>query len=139
MLIDDNSPQVFCVNETWLKPQIPDPLLSTNGYKLIRLDRSVTNTQGYTKRGGGLAMYNKQIVNYVILNNQPFATSNIDLEFHTVKINRKHTRLMYIVSIYCPPSGNLDSMYTLLTELLSNLDNADKATIIIGGDFNIDF
>ena len=30
-------------------------------------------------------------------------------------------------------------MYTILSELMSNLDNIDKATIVFGGDFNIDF
>ena len=46
---------------------------------------------------------------------------------------------MYIISIYRPPTGNIDTMYTLLTELLSSLDDLDRATIIMGGDFNIDF
>ena len=46
---------------------------------------------------------------------------------------------MYIISIYRPPTGNIDTMYNLLIELLSSLDDLDRATIIMGGDFNIDF
>ena len=46
--------------------------------------------------------------------------------------------MKYVINIYRPPTGNLDAMYTILSELMSNLDNIDKATIVIGGDFNID-
>ena len=46
---------------------------------------------------------------------------------------------MYIINVYRPPNGNLDNFYTMITELISNLENQDKATLIIGGDFNIDF
>ena len=46
---------------------------------------------------------------------------------------------MYRINVYRPSTGNLDTMYTALTELLSNLNSIDKATVVVGGDFNIDF
>ena len=78
-------------------------------------------------------------ISFVTLDNQIQTSSGADLEVQTVRINRKLTRPMYIISIYRPPTGNIDTMYTLLTELLSSLDDLDRATIIMGGDFNIDF
>ena len=69
----------------------------------------------------------------------PFTNSGADIEYHTVKINRKCTKPMYIINVYRPPTGNLDTMYTALSELLSNLNSIDKATVVVGGDFNIDF
>ena len=84
-------------------------------------------------------MYIKHGTNYVTMDEQPFSNSNVDIECQTVKITRKYTKPMYIINVYCPPTGNLDIMYTILTKSLSNLSNIDKATVVIGGDFNIDF
>ena len=138
LLIEEKRPSIFCINETWLKTQIPDSMLSLKDYTLIRSDRTFKNTLGYT-RGGGLALYVKNGINFVNLDSQPHTSSGADLEVQTVRINRKLTRPMYIISIYRPPTGNIETMYNLLTELLSSLDDLDKATIIMGGDFNIDF
>ena len=99
----------------------------------------MSNVHGYRKRGGGLAMYIKNGTNYVVLDGQPFSNSNLDIECQTVKITRKCTKPMFVINVYRPPTGNLDVMYTIFIELLSNLSNIDKATVVIGGDFNIDF
>ena len=139
LVIEEKRPNIFCINETWLKTQIPDSMLSINDYTLIRSDRMFKNTRGYTKRGGGLALYVMNDINFVNLDNQIHTSSGSDLEVQTVRINRKLTRPMYIISIYRPPTGNIDTMYNLLIELLSSLEDLDRATIIMGGDFNIDF
>ena len=139
LLPNKYSPQVFCINETWLKPQIPDSLITTNSYDVNRTDRKVSNVHGFTKRGGGLAMYIKHGTSYATMDEHPFTNSNADIECQTVKITRKCTKPMYILNVYRPPIGNLDIMYRNLTDLSSNLNNIDKSTMVIGGDFNIDF
>ena len=139
LVVDEKMPQIFCINKTWLKLQIPDTMISINEYTLIRSDRLIKNTLGYTKRVGGLALYVKNGISFVTLDNQTHTSSGADLEVQTVRINRKLTRPMYIISIYQPPTGNIDTMYTFLTELPSSLDDLDRATIIMGVDFNIDF
>ena len=84
-------------------------------------------------------MYIKHGTSYTTMDEHPFSNSNADIECQTVRITRKCTKPMYIINVYRPPTGNLDIMYTTLTDLLSNLNNIDKATVVIGGDFNIDF
>ena len=139
LLLNKHTPQVFCVNETWLKPQIPNSLISINSYDVSRTDCNTSNVHGYTKRGGGLAIYIKHGTSYVTMDEPPFTNSGADIECQTVKINRKCTKPMYIINVYRPPTGNLDTMYTALSDLLSNLNNINNATIVVGGDFNIDF
>ena len=38
LLLNKHSPQVFCVNETWLKPLIPNSLIAINSYDVSRTD-----------------------------------------------------------------------------------------------------
>ena len=118
---------------------IPDNLIQADDYKLIRLDRMSLNLHGFTKRGGGIAVYIKNCVQFEVLSEPPFQGSTEDLEFMTLKIIRKYTKPMYLINLYRPPTGDLENMYTSLSQLLSSLDNIDKATVVIGGDFNIDF
>ena len=139
LLLNKHTPQVFCVNETWLKPQIPNSLISINSYDVSRTDRNTPNVHGYTKRGGGLAICIKHGTSYVTMDESPSTNSGADIECQTVKINRKCTKSMYIINVYRPPTGNLDTMYTALSDLLSNLNNINNATVVVGGDFNIDF
>ena len=73
---------------------------------------------------------------YQVLDN---AISNPDIECLLTRINRPCTRVMYIINIYRPPSRNIDNFSTHLIEIITNLENRDKSTIVIGGDFNIDF
>ena len=51
LVVNEKMPQIFCINETWLKSQIPDTMISINEYTLIRSDHVIKNTLGYTKRG----------------------------------------------------------------------------------------
>ena len=139
ILLDEHKPQIFCINETWLKHMIPDNLIQADDYKLFRLDRISLNLQGFTKRGGGIAVYIKNCVQFEALTEPPFQGSTEDLEFMTFKIIRKCTKPLYLINLYRPPTGDLENMYTSLSQLLSSLDNIDNATVVIGGDFNIDF
>ena len=139
ILLNEYKPQFFCINETWLKHVIPDNRLQADGYKIIRLDRTTLNLQGFTKQGGGIAVYIKNCVQFETLSEPPFQGTTEDLEFMTIKIIRKCTKPLYLINLYRPPTGDLENMYTSLAQLLSSLDNIDKATIVIGGNFNIDF
>lgn len=41
---------LFCVNESWLKPEIPNGMVSVDGFTIVRNDR-------IGKRGGGTIIY----------------------------------------------------------------------------------
>ena len=136
LFVGEHTPDVFCVNETWFKNNMPDSLISIDNYNSIRQDRNFCNPQGYIKRGGGIATYLRKGLDYLALDN---AISNPDIECSLIRINRPCTKAMYIINIYRPPSGNIDNFSTHLTEIITNLENKDKSTIVKGGDFNIDF
>ena len=72
ILLDEHKPQIFCINETWLKHMIPDNLIQADDYKLFRLDCISLNLQGFTKRGGGIAVYIKNCVQFEALTEPPF-------------------------------------------------------------------
>ena len=46
---------------------------------------------------------------------------------------------MYVVNLYRPQNGNLERLYKMISELFTSIEDLDKTTLIIGGDFNIDF
>ena len=136
LFVGEHTPDVFCVNETWFKNNMPDSMISLDGYNSTRHDRSFINPQGYIKRGGGIVTYLRKGLDYLVLDS---AISNPDIECSLTRINRPCTKAIYIINIYRPPTGNIDNFSTHLTEIITNLENRDKSTIIIGGDFNIDF
>ena len=139
IILNDYHPQVSCLNETWLKTAIPDSFVDINDYKLVRLDRCTKKTQGSIKRVRGLATYIQSSIKFECLDKPPFSDSTVDLEYLTIKIIRKCTRPLYNISIYRPPTGNLENMYATLTQLLRSFNNLDKANVVIGEDFIIDF
>ena len=139
IILNDYLPNVFCINETWLKEQIPDGMISIPDYSFVRLDRLVKNPHGYTKRGGWVIMFILNGLDYKVMEQPLFTVSDLDLECTTVRINRKCTKPMYIVNLYRPPNWNLERFYKMTSELFAGIDNLDKVTLIIGGDFNIDF
>ena len=116
---------------------IPDNLIQADDYKLIRLDRTSLNLQGFTKRGGGIAVYIKNCVQFEALTEPLFQGSTEDLEFMTIKIIRKCTKPLYLINLYRPPTGDLENMYTSLSQFLSSLDNIDNATVYHTNNFSI--
>ena len=63
---------IFSVSETWLKPELPDQMISLLGFNLVRCDRkSVTKT-----RGGGATLYINFSYSFTELS-QPQSTQTI--------------------------------------------------------------
>ena len=137
--LSDLSLNIVAITESWLKPNVLDAQISIPGYNLCRLDRKITNEAGYEKRGGGLLVYLRNNVTYDTLPGDCFNVSNHEVEIVTLSIRRPHTRPLYLVVVYKPPSGNITTAVDTLKNLLQLLPKIDKSDVIIGGDFNIDF
>ena len=43
---------VFCITESWLKPNMDSSFLPIEGFKIFRNDRRITNRNVFLKRGG---------------------------------------------------------------------------------------
>ena len=117
---------VLLLNETFLKPNVPDTLFEVPGYSIYRRDR-------VNKSGGGVMAYindNLNVIRRTDLENQEVEV--IWLEVCPFKSKRS----LLIASIYRPPS------YTKADDLSleANLERVyllNKETIFLG-DVNID-
>ena len=49
LFLASENPDIICVTETWLHPDVPDSLFCPNGYNIIRQDRN--------GRGGGVSFF----------------------------------------------------------------------------------
>ena len=110
--IGNNTYDIICVQGTFLKP---DKAVRIEGYNIVRTDR----TAG---KGGGLAIFLKQDVKYMILPSPP------NIEYQIMEISTTTGKLT-IVNVYVPPSTNIE------TDCYQSLF-ARPNTIIVG-DLNV--
>ena len=91
------------------------------------------------KKGGGIIIYIRNDHPHMYITGDIFNKSCSDIEITTISIKRPHTRPLYLISTYRRPNGNCTKAVEYLDNLLKCLPNLDKADLIMGGDFNIDF
>ena len=132
--IENIKPDVFNINESWLHEDIGNDFVSIKGYTILRSDRSVRDN-GITKRGGGLCTYVRDDI--TCEEQTDFTMSNGHIELHVIKYNLPYTRDIYIVNVYRPPSGDIDTFITNLSSCIENV-LSQRCDVFIGGDFNID-
>ena len=133
--IQDLAPDIVLFGETWLSDAISDCIIHIPNYNIVRQDRG-------TNRGGGLLFYVND--KYTISQFDEFMNINVvtpDIESLVVKISLKETLPIYVVGIYRPPSGKIDSCMSSCSnifEKIQSIPKGDKAEIFFLGDFNID-
>ena len=137
--LQDENISILVITESWLKPDIPDALIHVDGYTVHRLDRSSINEQGYLKRGGGIIVYIVNTLSFDVINGDLYNVSNNDIELTTLCINRPHTRRLYLLSVYRPPTGNVKNCITALENNIKFLPGIDRSDLFVGGDFNINY
>ena len=94
-LLHDSDLDCFCVNETWMTDSHYSDHCSCPGYNLFRHDR--TRESG-KRTGGGVAIYIKDNVNVLEMNNFCKCTPHIEILW--TKIKFVNSRPYYIASIY---------------------------------------
>ena len=137
--VEESKLSVFCASETWLNKDIPDRLVSINGYNHARVDRMWSDNPGNVgiKRGGGLICY---VDNGIDMNEFSYAhlnNSSRDVEMQWVALDIKNMRKVVIVNIYRPPQGDYKAACKIIHNAINNANLKDNAEIFLMGDFNI--
>ena len=127
-VIRDNSFDIVCVTESWLKPEIASDLVQIQGYKLIRRDR-------LDRAGGGVAMYIRNEYNieqYSLLTCDGGSLENLWI---SIRINR--TTNMLVGVVYRPPACSVNESVTRYHAILSEVAPVFDY-IVVTGDMNVD-
>ena len=101
-----HSPDVICLTETWLVPEITDNELNINGYHLVRLDRD--------RHGGGVAIFINDSLSFSVLLLAP------EVELLVISIC-SFAGNVCIALAYRPPSSSVtyfNTINNLLTDLI---------------------
>ena len=125
---------IICYSETWLSAKVDEPLLSSDGYKYFRQDRT------YGTQGGGLIIYVEEtLAPYVTVIQECCYTDKVGEELW-VLINKPGRKKTLLGSIYRPPSGKIDNFNPHLNDTMTRLDaefNLLQVDIVVLGDFNV--
>jgi len=116
----------ICLSETWLKPAIPDRMISMPGFTLYRHDR-------VGKGGGGVAFYIRSSIGVVFLRTSDEVYCNKP-EFIIAEIAVKNAAKLLLATVYGPPNcGFLNEFENIFLDLQTSYRHS-----VIFGDFNSD-
>ncbi len=119
-----HSPDIICIVESWLSPDISDSELSLPGFSIFRRDRN--------RHGGGILVYVKSTLSPSIIS---YSSSSL-IELLLLSVKPKHFSFTLAV-FYRPPSSShaLDT----LQNVLESLPHSILLNLILLGDFNVDY
>ena len=137
--IENSGLGVFSLSETWLTESTPDKSISMKDYNSVRLDRAWGDPTQGLKRGGGLACYIKEGINYSDTKYSHLNKACPDVEMLWLSISLANVRPLVIVSIYRPPQGRYKCCCELVNEMFERANLKDNTDVFLIGDFNIDF
>jgi len=118
---------VIALTETWLKPH-NDKYTNLHNYQTLTTNR-------IDKKGGGLAFFIKNDINFV--HKIEFSRVTPDFEIDVVLINKFNTYIT-IVNVYRPPNANFESFIDYMDYLMTSIIENNKI-IYVTGDFNTNF
>ena len=128
---------ILILSETWLSANIPDRLLSVNGYKIARNDRQ----RGRLATGhGGVAVLVRESFETEILKTPVTDVPNSNLEVLWVTIRVGNNRRLLVGSTYRVPINTMQQVAADLDDLELQMQHMiamyPHLTIVIGGDMN---
>ena len=124
-IVEAQSPDLICIVETWLSPEVSSSEISLSGYQVCCEDRD--------RHGGGVLIYLKDVYHFSPV---PTPTRGLELLILILQHNILPTRLCVSV-FYRPPSSD-SSLIEELSTYLESINCAQFKNFIIIGDFNID-
>ena len=130
---------ILTISETWLNEKLPSEFYKlTNNYTFLRNDRNWSD-EGHLniKKGGGVALYVKNSLNYSDVDFIHLNTNNKNIESQWVSIKQPNSRTILIGNVYRPPQGNIETFIQVLEDILTSMD-LSKIELFIMGDLNID-
>ena len=122
-LIDSSDPDIIIGTESWLNPNIYSSEFFHIGYNVYRKDRE-------DSYGGVLLAIKSDITSQHL-------EINGNCEVVTVKILLTKTKQLIIMSVYRPPSSNLEYANQLGSIIEDVAHKNNTATLWIGGDLNL--
>ena len=131
--------KVFCITESWLKPNMDSSFLAITGFNIFRNDRKVMNRNGFLKRGGEILLYANSDLDVRPLSDESLNFSDENIEMLATQVILPFTRPLYILTVYRPPVGNIELFIGRLQQICDQLPKRHLCDIVIGGDFNINF
>lgn len=129
---------VCAVNETFLRPSIPDSFLTIDGYQTYRRDRKVCNCRKQNcpkaHKGGGVLFYVRSS-----LTSDVYHRSDI-CESLWIKLSPQHpikNQFIFVNSSYHPPGTDGDVLLQYLTSTTNDIEEEYPGSpMFICGDFN---
>lgn len=133
----DGSWDVVSFSETWLKRGIPDSLICSQNFNLIRHDRTTLNSvTGVCKTGGGIAIYLKKSITYEICD--LICTDDIELCITKLSVNSNKKQVFLVV--YRPPGGSVERALDVLSGYFEKYsDKYGGVEFLMMGDLNINY
>ena len=132
--MNDLTPDIFAVTETWLHALLPSNLLTLNGYHLVRLDRQPID--GVTKKGGGVAMYINELNSYSTDEYNIYNLSNQDIEILCISVKNIHQHKLVIGVTYRPPQGNPTNFCDIINGTVKDMNLDDNVDLFLVGDLS---
>ncbi|KAJ8031077.1 hypothetical protein HOLleu_27685 [Holothuria leucospilota] len=127
--LGDFSFSFIAISETWFNTTTFHDLFNIDGYNFIHNDR-------IDGRGGGVALYIKSNIKYVIRDDLSRHLTN-DAETVFIEIQNGNKGNVIIGVIYRPPDNQMASFNNSLSSCLHVICNEHK-DCFLAGDFNID-
>ncbi|XP_032237538.2 uncharacterized protein LOC116618187 [Nematostella vectensis] len=132
-VVNLNRPQIVCITESWLHPDIPDAAVNLPGFSCFRRDRTHTS-------GGGVCVYVDSNISCTRLSDyESQDIESIWIDARPRRLPRKISRIL-LGSVYHSTSCDEVENCRLLEHLQSNtesfLRNHPEGLVLICGDFN---
>ncbi len=126
-LVEQKSPHIICIVESWLSESIEDNEISIGDYQIHRLDRN--------RHGGGILMYVHCSLSVKVL-----SCGFRNLELMIISVSLSHFVSNCCISLfYRQPSSKCDTFDNLCTALYSLDPSAFRNCFVLLGDFNINY
>ena len=121
---------VFCITESWLKPDMDSSFLAIAGFTIFRNDRKITNRNVFLKRGGGILTYAHSDLDTRPLSDGSLKFSDENIELLTTQIILPFTRPLYILTVYRPPTGNIEFFIEKIQQICHQLPKRHLCGIV---------
>ena len=121
MLVDTHYPDMICITESWLSPEVLDTEIAIPGYYTVRRDRN--------RHGGGVLMYIQQ--KYMVMQ------LPVDPHLELITVSTHYRNVNFCFSLFYRPPSSSSSILLMLQNYLESLIISRFTCFLLIGDFNI--
>lgn len=130
---------ILALSECWLQPNIPDRLLTVNGYTLYRRDRP--DSLKLPKGKGGVAVLVRNALRSELLPTPVTGINDSNLEIIWVRVHLGKGRSVLVASVYRVPVNTMHQKSSDLDDLEQQLQfmiaQHPRSTLLVCGDMNL--